>query len=238
MKVFLDTNVLFDYLQCDMFLTVAETKWMDLDVFWSDYVLAELREHLADRMTETDPDHDRRQSELLVDKRIRAMGKAFPHATITGWERKLSAARCFVHDSDDAPILAATLQAGCRYLVTSNLKDFAIDELKSALNVSVLNTGMMFSTSSTRGTVTGQNVRYVSCCPATGSRQPHSTSWRTGLRPRRKRRSLLRSFDTHPPHRKTSRIGMEARSPATPGDGSPANPATTGTSNTERIRDA
>lgn len=144
MKVFLDTNVLFDYLQCDMFLTVAETKWMDLDMFWSDYVLAELREHLTDRMTETDPDHDRRQSELLVDKRIRAMGKAFPHATITGWERKLSAARCFVHDSDDAPILAATLQADCRYLVTSNLKDFAIDELKSALNVSVLNTGMMF----------------------------------------------------------------------------------------------
>jgi len=56
------------------------------------------------------------------------MNSAFPDANIEGYETLITALS--LPDPDDRHVLAAAIEAGAHVIVTFNLKDFPIDQLK------------------------------------------------------------------------------------------------------------
>lgn len=136
-RIFLDTNVLYGALSCDLFLSLAEYEPLGINVGWSDYVLDELRKHLTRRLLRIRPEEGSVRAEERAAKRIDAMTGAFPHAYVTGWRSYMGGLREFVSDPDDAPILAGALAFEADVLATSNVKDFRIHDIAKRYGLEV-----------------------------------------------------------------------------------------------------
>lgn len=142
MRLFLDTNVLFGSLSSDMFLSMAEYKPLDIHVYWSDYVMSELEEHLTERLI-TLHGFDQSNARDHAMHRITAMMSAFPKALTTGWRAYADVALKYVSDPDDAPILAAALESHADRLVTSNVKDFDAEQIGLVFGLRVERPGVV-----------------------------------------------------------------------------------------------
>lgn len=144
--MFLDTNVLYGELSCDLFLTLGESHLVNWDVKWSDYVLDELREHLTERIRALYPNLSDEKVLGRVSRRLYAMKTYLPQACVLEWRRVVDDVRGMVADVDDAPILAGAVAAAADYLVTSNVGDFDIPTIARRLRITVRKPGDMLCT--------------------------------------------------------------------------------------------
>ena len=95
---FLDTCVLYPAALTDLLLRIAEH-----EVYrphWSPDVVAELQRNLAEVITEE-----------AARRRIDAMCRAFPEASVTGYESLVDGMTC---DPKDRHVLAAATHSGCQ----------------------------------------------------------------------------------------------------------------------------
>lgn len=114
----LDTCVLVPSLQRDVLLQCAAA-----GVYrpvWSTAILEELSYTLTRRMTARDRSED--EVNAYVTRLCRQMRRAFPDATVTGWEGLLPAIT--VPDPDDAHVAAAAITADAGVIVTSDQHGF------------------------------------------------------------------------------------------------------------------
>jgi len=113
--VFRDTCVLYPIVLTDTLLRIAEQS-----VFrphWSSDVMAELRRNLADVP---------QVGKEGAQRRIEAMNRAFPAATVTGYEPLISGMEC---DPKDRHVMAAAVHSECQVVVAYNLKDFPAESM-------------------------------------------------------------------------------------------------------------
>lgn len=109
-----DTNVLFGSHLNDVILGMAERGLFR--PLWSERILAELLDNLVEHG-------------LLAanaQNRIDAMRRAFPDATVRGFEDLVET---MTNDPKDRHVLAAGIRANCEVLVTFNLRDFPADSV-------------------------------------------------------------------------------------------------------------
>ncbi|WP_275403395.1 PIN domain-containing protein [Nocardioides limicola] len=106
----MDTCVLYPIVLTDTLLRVAEQQVFR--PYWSGDVLAELQRNLGAVPQIGD---DRARS------RIKAMNRAFPDATVTGYEALIDGMEC---DPKDRHVMAAAVHSECQVVVTYNLRDF------------------------------------------------------------------------------------------------------------------
>ncbi len=104
-----DTNVLFGFHLNDVILGMAERGLFR--PLWSDMILDELAENLEERGVPL----------TKVERRVAAMRRTFPDATVTGFEDLIER---MTNDPKDRHVLAAGIRANCEVLVTFDLKDF------------------------------------------------------------------------------------------------------------------
>lgn len=117
MRAFLDTNALMGSLSTDMLLSCAEKPFIVYRPYWNSHVLKELRHHLPEIIArQPDPVDD---PVMAAERRIKAMSKAFPRASVAGWQAYLPETESLVNDPFDAPILAGALASKANVLVTS-----------------------------------------------------------------------------------------------------------------------
>lgn len=109
-RVMLDANVLFPFTLRDTLLRAAHAGYFQ--VYWSEEILEETTRNLKKQGRMSDD-----QAEHLV----REMAKAFPEASIHGYELLIPAMQ---NDEKDRHVAAAAVKAGAEVIVTSNLKDF------------------------------------------------------------------------------------------------------------------
>lgn len=114
---FLDTCVLYSSTLTDTLLRIAEDGTFRPQ--WSAGVLDELQEVLVKSAGIT-PDR--------AARRIAFMVKAFPTATVEGYENLIQAMTC---DKKDRHVLAAAVAGQAQVLVTFNTKDFPADSVAS-----------------------------------------------------------------------------------------------------------
>jgi predicted nucleic acid-binding protein len=108
----LDSCVLYPARLRDLLLSLAAAGFFR--PFWSEMIHEEwIRNVLANR-----PDLTRAQ----LDAARSAMDRAFPAASISGFERLVPTLK--LPDPDDRHILAAAIHARAELIVTVNLKDF------------------------------------------------------------------------------------------------------------------
>jgi hypothetical protein len=103
-----DTNVLFGFHLNDVILGMAERGLFR--PLWSERILAELSDNLVEHGL----------SPANAEKRIDAMRRAFPDATVGGFDDLIGT---MTNDSKDRHVLAAGIRANCEVLVTFNLED-------------------------------------------------------------------------------------------------------------------
>lgn len=113
--VFLDTCVLYPIVLTDTLLRVAEQQVFR--PYWSGDVMVELERNLG-AVPQVGADGARR--------RIDAMNRAFPDATVTGYEALIEGMEC---EPKDRHVMAAAVHSECQVVVTSNLKDFPPDAM-------------------------------------------------------------------------------------------------------------
>ena len=104
-----DTNVLFGFHLNDLVLGLAERGLFR--PLWSESILDELFDNLIEHGL----------AEATAARRIAAMRRAFPDATVRGYEALVSQ---MTNDPKDRHVLAAGVRANCEVLVTFNVKDF------------------------------------------------------------------------------------------------------------------
>ncbi len=109
--VLLDANVLHPMVLCDLLLRLGLAQVCR--VHWSREILAEVVRSIARRR----PDLPRER----LERRVAAMGDAFPEATIAGYEHLLPALAEF---GGDAHVVAAALHGRVDLIVTDNTRDF------------------------------------------------------------------------------------------------------------------
>ena len=105
---FLDTCVLYPVALADVLLRIAEHELYR--PHWSPDVVAELERNLA-KVVSAD----------AAGRRVAAMCRAFPEASVTGYESLIDGMIC---DPKDRHVLAAATHSGCQLIVTANIKDF------------------------------------------------------------------------------------------------------------------
>ncbi len=110
----LDTSVIFPATLNDTLLSFAE--YGLYRPLWSELILKELRESLVRAYPHLNP--------ATLDSRVSFMRRGFPHAEIEGWEPLSDDIAMRLPDPRDAHVIAAAIQAGTRFIVTNNLKDF------------------------------------------------------------------------------------------------------------------
>src|SRR5438270_11035631 len=110
-----DTCVLFPQTLRDILLRAAEAGLCRLR--WSDEILDELGQNLQE---------ERGLSEEQARHLLTEMRKAFPEATVTGYERLTGK---MTNKPEDRHVLATAVHAGAQVIVTDNLKDFAEEAL-------------------------------------------------------------------------------------------------------------
>lgn len=109
-----DTNVLFGFHLNDVILGMAERGLFR--PLWSEQILTELSDNLIEHGL----------PEVNAERRISAMRRAFPDATVHGYEDLVGN---MTNDPKDRHVLAAGIRANCEVLVTFNLKDFPEDSV-------------------------------------------------------------------------------------------------------------
>jgi len=117
-----DTNVLFGFHLNDVRLGMAERGLFR--PLWSERILEELSDNLTAHGLPA----------ANVDRRISAMRRAFPDATVSGFEDLIET---MTNDPKDRHVLAAGIRANCEVLVTFNLKDFP-DESVAAYDIEII----------------------------------------------------------------------------------------------------
>lgn len=111
--VVLDACVLVPYNLSSLLLALAEEGLYEPR--WSEHILEETERALV---------HKLGQPLDKMARRINAMRKAFPEATVHGYEWMEAGLEC---DPKDRHVLAAAVASGASILVTTNLKDFPED---------------------------------------------------------------------------------------------------------------
>lgn len=115
----LDTSVIFPARLNDTLLSFAE---QDLyRPLWSEEILTELRVALARTYPHRNP--------RSVEARVMAMCRAFPAATVAGWEKVAEEIASSLPDAQDAHVIAAGRIGGAQVIVTNNLRDFPLSAL-------------------------------------------------------------------------------------------------------------
>ncbi|MEL0256353.1 MAG: PIN domain-containing protein [Pontimonas sp.] len=115
----LDTSVIFPARLNDTLLSFAE---QDLyRPLWSEEILNELRVALSRTYPHRNP--------RSVEARVMAMCRAFPAATVAGWEKVAEEIASSLPDAQDAHVIAAGRIGGAQVIVTNNLKDFPSNAL-------------------------------------------------------------------------------------------------------------
>lgn len=109
-RVVLDANVLFPFSLRDTLLRAASDGLFQL--YWSERILKEMSSNLVEESHAT---------QEKADKLVAQMQKAFPEATISGYEPLVAAMQ---NDPKDRHVVAAAVKAGAQVIVTNNLKDF------------------------------------------------------------------------------------------------------------------
>ncbi len=114
----LDANVLYPAPLRDILLRLAsadlyQPKWTEL-----------IQEEWVGNLLLNREDLDREK----LERTKQAMNSAFPDANIEGYETLITALS--LPDPDDRHVLAAAIEAGAHVIVTFNLKDFPIAQLK------------------------------------------------------------------------------------------------------------
>lgn len=109
-----DTNALFGFHLNDVILGLAERGLFR--PLWSEQILEELSRNLALHGV----------PESKVERRVEAMRRAFPDATVSGFEDLIDT---MTNDPKDRHVLAAGIRANCEVLVTFNLKDFPAESV-------------------------------------------------------------------------------------------------------------
>jgi hypothetical protein len=114
----LDACILYPAPIRDLLLNLAEVGLFK--PFWSDKIQEEwVRNLLINR-----PD----LSSIKLHLTIEAMDSAFPDANIP--EDNVLIKKLYLPDKNDQHVLATAIQSNSKWLVTANLKDFPIDNLK------------------------------------------------------------------------------------------------------------
>ena len=111
----LDACVLYPVYLCDTFLRLAEA-----DLFrpqWSAEIVNEVRRNLVARGV----------PENAVDRRMAAMDRYFPDASITEFETLIEE---MTNDPKDRHVLAAAVRGQAAVVVTFNVSDFPTPALK------------------------------------------------------------------------------------------------------------
>ncbi|HSH81995.1 MAG TPA: PIN domain-containing protein [Herpetosiphonaceae bacterium] len=108
--VVLDTSVLFPAVVRDTLLRSADAGMYR--PYWSDEILEELRRNLVSTGRTTEE-----QAQRLVDM----LRRAFPEASITGYEEVVNR---MTNHPKDRHVLAAAVVAQAQIIVTDNLRDF------------------------------------------------------------------------------------------------------------------
>lgn len=114
-RVLFDACVLLPYQLCDLLLRLGET-----DIYqplWSDEILEEVSRNLVISLGRT---------EQQATRRVGQMQKAFPHATVEGYEALVPV---MTNDPKDRHVLAAAIHGQAALIVTANLKDFPAEAL-------------------------------------------------------------------------------------------------------------
>jgi predicted nucleic acid-binding protein len=117
-----DTNVLFGFHLNDVILGMAERGLFR--PLWSERILEELSDNLTEHGL----------PEASAERRISAMRRAFPDATVSGFDDLIAT---MTNDPKDRHVLAAGIRANCEVLVTFNLKDFP-DESVAAYDIEIV----------------------------------------------------------------------------------------------------
>jgi predicted nucleic acid-binding protein len=112
-KIFADTNVLASAALRDILIEFALDGLISL--FWSPFVMVELRRVLAARSGTVVTN---------VDRMLAAMASTLPGASVNPIVGRAIIAT--LPDPNDMPILLAALNAECSILLTFNLKDFPV----------------------------------------------------------------------------------------------------------------
>lgn len=128
-RALLDANVLVPISLCDLLLRVAE-----VGLFaprWSSEILREVRRGVARALLKrgTDPS----DAMASVDRRIKDMLLAFPHASVVGWEPLVE--RVTLPDPHDRHVVAAAWKSGAKVIVTQNVTDFPTETLPAGFRV-------------------------------------------------------------------------------------------------------
>ena len=124
LRLFLDANILVDAQVRDIFLTIAESRLIDL--YWSEGVLDETRRVLANQRGIERP---------RIDYLIAKSATAFPRSTVAA--ATITPLPVALSDADDLHVVSAAVSAGCDLLITNNLRDFP-GETVAPLGLSVL----------------------------------------------------------------------------------------------------
>lgn len=114
----IDANVFLRTWMTDPLLTFAD--YGAFEPLWSTAIMDEVREHLPEVWTHV----SRRAQEMYVS----SINKAYPYASVTGWERCLESLT--LPDNDDRHVLAAAIVGGADFIVTMNLDDFPTEALE------------------------------------------------------------------------------------------------------------
>ena len=114
--VFFDTCVLLKPYLCDTVLSVAECGLYR--PMWSADVLEELKRNLVKRGA----------TEVQVRHRIRQMTEFFPDAEVVDYRQLIAV---MTNDPKDRHVLAAAVRGGAELIVTENLKDFRLEDVRS-----------------------------------------------------------------------------------------------------------
>ena len=115
-RVLFDACVLLPYQLCDLLLRLGET-----DIYqplWSNEILDEVERNLIKAFDRT---------EQQASRRVGQMRKAFPHATVSGFEALIPV---MTNDAKDRHVLAAAVHGKAAMVVTANRKDFPVEALE------------------------------------------------------------------------------------------------------------
>jgi len=124
-RVLIDTSTLFSALGWTgaPFRVLAKIHEEDFELVLTDYIIDELSDHIKDY-----PEERRKEAfqsmEYLKETSIIVESK---------WETKLKQAEKLVGENKDAPIMAAFLLDEIDILITSDLKDFPIEDFEQIL---------------------------------------------------------------------------------------------------------
>ena len=110
LRVVLDANVLFPMTVRDTLLRAAEAGMYQ--VYWSERILDEATRNLV---------ASGRMSEQQAERLRKVLCRAFPEASVVGYEPLIDA---MLNDDKDRHVAAVAVRAGAAVIVTSNLKDF------------------------------------------------------------------------------------------------------------------